>query len=229
MIAEPNISDIASLIGEPSRAAMLVALLGKDALPAGELAYKAYISPQAASSHLSKLVAGKLLAVERHGRHRYYRLASDEVGRFIETLATIAPPPRVSPVGGMDEEAKAITYARTCYDHLAGKVAVGVARAMEGGGLLTRAGRDFEVTADGERWLKDFGIETGALRRGRRAFALQCLDWSERQHHIAGALGVALLKRMLALGWVARTRGTRCVRVTLEGKKALSRSLDLSV
>jgi DNA-binding transcriptional ArsR family regulator len=181
-----------------------------------------------ASSHLSKLVAGKLLAVERHGRHRYYRLASDEVGPFLEALATIAPP-RVSPVGEMDEEAKAITYARTCYDHLAGKVAVGVARAMESGGLLTRAGRNFEVTADGERWLKDFGIETGALRRTRRAFALQCLDWSERQHNIAGALGVALLKRMFALGWVARTRGTRCVRVTLEGKKALSRSLDLSI
>ncbi len=100
---------------------------------------------------------------------------------------------------------------------------------MESGGLLTRAGRNFEVTADGERWLKDFGIEAGELRRTRRAFALQCLDWSERQHHIAGALGVALLKRMLALGWVARIRGTRLVRVTLEGKKALGRLLDLNV
>ena len=229
MIAEPNIADIAALMGEPSRATMLVALLGKDALPASELASKAYISPQTASAHLSKLVAGKLLAVERHGRHRYYRLASAEVGRFIETLATIAPPPRVSPVREMAEEAQAIRHARRCYDHLAGKVAVGIARAMESGGLLTRAGRNFEVTAEGERWLKDFGIETGALRRGRRAFALQCLDWSERQHHIAGALGVALLKRMLALQWVARTKGTRCIRVTMDGRKALSRLLDLSI
>jgi DNA-binding transcriptional ArsR family regulator len=229
VIAEPDIADIAALMGEPSRATMLVALLGKDALPASELAYKAHISPQTASSHLSKLVAGKLLAVERHGRHRYYRLASDEVGRFIETLASIAPPPRISPLRGVDEDVKAIKYARTCYDHLAGKVAVDIARAMESGGWLTRAGGNFEVTADGERRLNDLGINTEGLRRCRRAFSPQCLDWSERQHHIAGALGAALLDRMLALKWVARTRGTRCVRVTMEGKKALSRILNLSV
>ena len=229
MIAEPNIADIAALMGEPSRATILVALLGKDALPASELAYKAYISPQTASSHLSKLVAGKLLTVERHGRHRYYRLAGDEVGRFIETLATLAPPPRVSVLREMDKEAKAIRYARTCYDHLAGRVAVEVACAMESGGLLTRADNNFEVTADGERWLNNLGISAEGLRRSRRAFALQCLDWSERQHHIAGALGAALLDRMLVLRWVARTKGARCVRVTLEGKKALGRLLNLSV
>ena len=141
MIAEPDISAIAALVGEPSRATILVALLGKDALPASELAHKANISPQTASSHLSKLVVGKLLAVERHGRHRYYRLTSDEVGRFIETLASLAPPPRVSPRGVMDEEAKAIRYARTCYDHLAGKVAVEIARAMVSGGWLKRERR----------------------------------------------------------------------------------------
>src|SRR5438270_454897 len=128
MIAEPDISEIAALMGEPSRAAMLVALLGKDALPASELADKARVSPQTASSHLAKLVAGELLAVERHGRHRYYRLASDQVGRFIETLASLAPPPRVYALREADEEAKALRYARTCYDHLAGKVAVEIAR-----------------------------------------------------------------------------------------------------
>ena len=229
MVAEPDISEIAALVGEPSRATMLVALLGKDALPASELAHKAYISPQTASSHLSKLVAGKLLAVERHGRHRYYRLASDEVGRFIETLASLAPPPRVSPHKELDEEAKAIRYARTCYDHLAGKVAVELARAMVSGGWLKRAGRNFEVTAVGERGLNNLGISTEEIRQSRRAFALQCLDWSERQHHIAGALGAALMERMLTLKWVARTRGTRCVRVTLEGRKALHRLLKLRV
>src|SRR5918911_1456684 len=225
MAAEPNIADIAALMGEPSRATMLVALIGKEALPASELAYKAHISPQTASSHLSKLVAGKLLAVERHGRHRYYRLASDEVGRFIETLASLAPPPRVSSLVEVNEESKAIRYARTCYDHLAGKVAVEITGAMVSGGWLKRAGRNFEVTAVGERRLGGLGISTEDIRRGRRAFALQCLDWSERQHHIAGALGAALLDRMLTLGWVARTKGTRCVRVTLEGRKALHRLL----
>lgn len=228
MAAELDISEIAALVGEPSRPTMLVALLGKDALPASELAHKAYISPQTASAHLSKLVAGKLLAVERHGRHRYYRLASDEVGHFIETLASLAPP-RVSPPGEMDEEAKAIRYARTCYDHLAGKVAVEIARAMVSGGWLKRAGRNFKVTAAGERGLKSLGIDTEGVRRARRAFAPQCLDWSERQHHIAGALGAALLDRMIRLKWVARTRGTRCVRVTLEGREALNRLLKLRV
>ncbi|MDQ3742976.1 MAG: winged helix-turn-helix domain-containing protein [Acidobacteriota bacterium] len=229
MIVEPDISEIAALMGEPSRAAMLVALIGKDALPATELAHKARVSPQTASSHLAKLIAGKLLAVERHGRHRYYRLASDEIGRFIETLASLSPPPRASSLIEVNEEAKAIRYARTCYDHLAGKVAVELARAMESSGWLAREGRDFEVTAVGERRLGDLGINVEELRRCRRAFSPQCLDWSERQHHIAGALGAALLDRMLTLKWVARTRGTRCVRVTLEGKKALSRILNLRV
>lgn len=229
MIAEPDISEIAALMGEPSRAAMLVALIGKDALPASELAHKARVSPQTASSHLAKLVAGRLLAVERHGRHRYYRLAGDEVGRFIETLASLAPPPRVSSLTGVNEEAKSIRYARTCYDHLAGKVAVEIAGAMISGGWLKRAGRNFEVTAVGERRLGGLGISTEDIRQGRRAFALQCLDWSERQHHIAGALGAALLDRMLALKWVARTKGTRCVRVTLEGRQALHRLLKLRV
>ncbi|HKC62179.1 MAG TPA: winged helix-turn-helix domain-containing protein [Pyrinomonadaceae bacterium] len=229
MIAEPDISEIAALMGEPSRAAMLVALIGKDALPATELAHKAQVSSQTASSHLSKLVEGKLLAVERHGRHRYYRLASDEVGRFIETLASLAPPPRVSLLSEVDEEAKAIRYARTCYDHLAGKVAVEIARAMVSGGWLTRAGRNFEVTTVGERGLRSLGISTEEIGQARRAFALQCLDWSERQHHIAGALGAVLMDRMLTLKWVARTKGTRCVRVTLEGRKALHRLLKLRV
>src|SRR5918911_2629898 len=168
MIAEPDISEIAALMGEPSRATMLVALLGKDVLPASELAHKARVSPQTASSHLAKLVAGKLLAVERHGRHRYYRLAGDQIGRFIETLASIAPPPRISPLAGTEEGVKAIQYARTCYDHLAGKVAVEMARAMESSGWLARAGRDFEVTAVGEGRLGDLGINIGELRRCRR-------------------------------------------------------------
>jgi hypothetical protein len=112
---------------------------------------------------------------------------------------------------------------------LAGKVAVEMARAMESSGWLAREGRDFEVTAVGERRLGDLGINVEELRRCRRAFSLQCLDWSERQHHIAGALGAALLDRMLALKWVARIRGTRSVRVTFEGRKALHRLLKLRV
>jgi DNA-binding transcriptional ArsR family regulator len=227
MITEPDITSIAALLADPSRATILVALLGKDALPASELAHKAYISPQTASSHLSKLVAGNLIAVERHGRHRYYRLANEQVGRFIETLATIATPPRVPSVDDLDEESKAIRYARTCYDHLAGKVAVQIAHSFEQQNLLTRSGKGYDVTPEGEQWLKRLRIDVAELQQSRRPFALQCLDWSERQYHIAGLLGAALLDRFFALNYIARTKRTRCIRVTLDGKKAFNRLLNL--
>jgi len=229
MIAGPNIAEIAALMGEPSRATMLVALLGKDALPATELASQAFISPQTASSHLSKLVAGRLLTVEQHGRHRYYRLASDEVGRAIESLAIIAPPPRAADTTQEDERLKTVRYARTCYDHLAGKVAVAIARALEQREYLVRSGRDYDVSESGKKWFGKLDIDIDNLRTNRRAFASQCLDWSERQYHISGALGAALLERMLNLKYVARSRTPRCIRVTWEGKKALNRLLNLNL
>jgi DNA-binding transcriptional ArsR family regulator len=229
MIAEPDIAQIAALMGEPSRATMLVALLSKKALPATELASQAYISPQTASSHLSKLVAGRLLTVEQHGRHRYYRLASDEVGRAIESLAIIAPPPRAPHNAQEDERLKTVRYARTCYDHMAGKVAVAIARGLEQREFLIRSGRDYDVTDSGNEWFRELGIDTDSLRNNRRAFALQCLDWSERQYHISGALGAALLDRLLNLNYIARARTPRCIRVTLEGKKALNRLLNLNL
>ena len=229
MVAEPDITNIAALLADPSRATMLVALLGKDAMPATELAHKAYISPQTASSHLSKLVAGNLIAVERHGRHRYYRLANEDVGRFIETLATIAPPPRVPSDSDLDEDAKAIRYARTCYDHLAGKVAVQITNSLEQQGLLMKSGKNYEVTPAGEKWFKRLRIDVVKLQQARRPFALQCLDWSERQCHMAGLLGAALLDRFFALNYIARGRSARSVRITHEGKKALNRLLDLQL
>jgi len=229
MTAEPNIAEIAALMGEPSRATMLVALLGKEALPATELASQAFIAPQTASSHLSKLVAGKLLTVEQHGRHRYYRLASDEVGRAIESLAIIAPPPPLAHTTQENERLKTTRYARTCYDHMAGKVAVAIARALEQREFLIRSGRAYEVTEAGKDWFRNLRIDTDILRINRRAFALQCLDWSERQYHISGALGTALLDRLLNLKYIARTRTPRCIRVTVEGKRALNRLLNLNL
>src|ERR1044072_2956522 len=204
MIAEPKIAEIAALMGEPSRATILVALLGKEALPATELASRASISPQTASSHLSKLVAGRLLSVEQHGRHRYYRLASDQVGRAIESLALIAAPPRAAESAQEDERLKEVRYARTCYDHLAGKIGVSIAGALEERKFLVRSGRNYEVTESGNEWFRKLGIDSDSLRASRRAFALQCLDWSERQYHISGALGAELLNRMLGLNYIAR-------------------------
>lgn len=224
-----DIAQIAALMGEPSRATMLVALLGKEALPATELASQALISPQTASSHLSKLVAGRLLTVEQHGRHRYYRLASDEVGRAIESLAIIAPPPSTAHDTQEDERLKPVRYARTCYDHMAGQVAVAIRRELEQRQFLIRLGRAYEVTDSGREWFRNLRIDTDSLRTNRRAFALQCLDWSERQYHISGALGAELLNRMLGLNYIARSRTPRCIRVTLEGRKALNRLLKLNL
>ena len=229
MIAEPNIAEIAALMGEPSRATMLVALLGKEALPATELASQALISPQTASSHLSKLVAGRLLTVEQHGRHRYYRLASDEVGRALESLAIIAPPPPAARNTQEDEQLKTVRYARTCYDHMAGKVAVAITRALEQREFIIRSGQAYEVTDSGKEWFRGLRIDTDNLRTNRRAFALQCLDWSERQYHISGALGAAFLDRLLNLKYIARARTRRCIRVTVEGKRALNRLLNLNL
>ena len=223
MIAEPNIAEIAALMGEPSRATMLVALLGKEALPATELASQALISPQTASSHLSKLVAGRLLTVEQHGRHRYYRLASDEVGRALESLAIIAPPPPAAHNTQEDEQLKTVRYART------GKVAVAITRALEQREFIIRSGQAYEVTDSGKEWFRGLRIDTDNLRTNRRAFALQCLDWSERQYHISGALGAAFLDRLLNLKYIARARTRRCIRVTVEGKRALNRLLNLNL
>jgi DNA-binding transcriptional ArsR family regulator len=229
MTAAPNIAEIAALMGEPSRATILLALLGKEAMPATELASQAFVSPQTASSHLSKLVAGNLLSVEQHGRHRYYRLASDDVGHAIESLAIISPPPRAANNTPEDEQLKTIRYARTCYDHMAGRVAVAIARALEQREFLTRSGRAYEVNENGKEWFSTLGINTDALRTNRRAFALQCLDWSERQYHLSGALGAALLDRLLNLKYIARARTPRCIRITLEGKRALNRLLNLNL
>jgi DNA-binding transcriptional ArsR family regulator len=224
-----DIAEIAALMGEPSRAMMLVALLTKEALPASELASQALISPQTASSHLSKLVAGRLLTVEQHGRHRYYRLASDDIGRAIESLAIIAPPPPAAHNTQEDERLKTVRYARTCYDHMAGKVAVAITRELEQREFLMRAGRAYEVTESGKEWFRNLLIDTDKLRTNRRAFALQCLDWTERQYHVSGALGAALLDRLLNLKYIARARTPRCIRVTIEGKRALNRLLNLNL
>lgn len=221
MDSNPNIAEVASLIGDPSRAAMLLNLLGGKALPASELARAARVTPQTASSHLSKMVEGGLLLHEAHGRHRYFRLASAEVGQALEVLNAIAPP---QPVRSLreSEQSKALHFARTCYDHIAGEVGVALTdRMLELDVLEEGEGRDFVITAHGRKWCGEFGIDLGSIRKGRRHFARQCLDWSERRHHMAGALGAALTSRLFDLGWIGRIPGGRAIRVTESGFQGL--------
>jgi DNA-binding transcriptional ArsR family regulator len=215
------IASVADLIGEPARAAMLVALLDGRALPAGELARLAGVSAQSASRHLSKMADGGLLGVRKTGRHRYYAIASPDVGHAIEALGLIARQPSRSTLA-LSSEATAVRIARSCYDHLAGRVAIELTDYLEKTSILrTEGAREYKVERDGEAWFLALGIDVDALRRSRRAFALQCMDWTERRPHVAGALGAALLSRLISLGWLARRSGTRALRITHQGELQL--------
>ncbi|HKE03356.1 MAG TPA: helix-turn-helix transcriptional regulator [Blastocatellia bacterium] len=223
-----DLAEIAALIGEPTRVVMLWSLLGGQARPASELAFYANVSAQNASAHLARLVEAGMLTVEARGRHRYYRLAGAEVAHAIEALAALAPSAR-----GMADLAPRQTpdlkYARTCYDHLAGRVAVEICAALKDKGYLTSVGADFEVTSKGEKLFHDLGMEISELKQERRAFARQCPDWSERRPHIAGALGAALLEQMFRRGWIEQVRSSRIVRVTTKGKEDIYKLLRLTL
>ena len=215
-------SDVAALFSDPGRSAMLVALMDGRALPAGQLAMIANVAPQTASSHLTKLLEGELLAVEQQGRHRYYRLASTDVAHAIEALLAITP--RMNDAvarksAGRRAPDDALAYARTCYSHLAGRLAVDIAEALQVRGLVVKREKRFAVTQRGREWFAQLGIEISEQGVSEPRFARRCLDWTERRHHVAGHLGSAMLTRFRELKWVAPVRDTRAVRVTLEGER----------
>lgn len=219
-MTEANIAFVASLLADPSRAAMCLALAGGEARPAGELAARVGVSAQTASNHLAKLIAGRLLRVEQQGRWRYYRLAGAEVGHAVEALAVVAPPlPDAVAGDGMNGAARRLRDARTCYSHLAGRLGVALADALVAERWLEEDGRRYRVTAIGNRSLRELGIEA----RGRREqpAARRCLDWTERRPHIAGPVGTALATLALERGWIRRLRGTRAVVVTPAGRAQL--------
>jgi DNA-binding transcriptional ArsR family regulator len=223
------IASVAELISDPARAAMLIALLDGGALPAGELARIAGISAQSASGHLSKLVDGGLLAVQSEGRHRYYKIASAEVGHAMEALGAIATIPKSNPRITI-QKLDPLQNARTCYDHLAGRVAVEITNALEKSKVICPSGEsDYELGHDGDRWFCKFGVDVGSLRGTRRCFARRCLDWTERKPHLAGALGSAFCSRVIALGWVARRPNSRGLRITEGGERELRERFGISV
>jgi len=217
MSTYPDLAKVAALIADPARASMLSALLGDIALPAGELARLAKITPQTASAHLARLVKGNLLSVTSMGRHRYFRLSNKNVAQVLEALALIAPPSRTNSLNDTLER-KAIQRARTCYDHLAGELGVSLTEAFIDNSLIQHHGEAYEVTSAGKNWFNSFGIDCLQLQEQRRAFARSCLDWSERKPHMAGALGTAVLGRLLELKWIVRVRGSRTVKVTDIGR-----------
>lgn len=217
---DSDIAPAAALIGDPTRAAMLTALLDRRALAAGELARLAGVSPATASAHLTRLLDGNLVAVLAQGRHRYYRLAGPEVAHVVESLAHVSPPMQARGLR-QSRQAAALGELRTCYDHLAGRVAVAFLGALRDGGILVAEGDAFRVTGHGEGVLTDVGIDVAAARRSRRTFAGPCLDSTERRPHLNGALGAALATRMLDLGWVVRGQQRRVLRLTDTGRTGL--------
>jgi DNA-binding transcriptional ArsR family regulator len=225
VLADIDISEPASLIGDPTRATFLMALSEERALPAGELARRAGVTPSTASIQLAKLVDGGLLTVEENGRHRYYSLAEPAIAAAIESLAVIAPrqPARSLKQARIGSDLQA---ARTCYDHLAGELGVALFDALLRERLLSR---DLEPTRKGARRLGELGVDVEAAADGRRAFARRCLDWSERRDHLAGALGATIANRFFELGWIERTRSSRAVRVTEAGRTGLERELAVRV
>jgi DNA-binding transcriptional ArsR family regulator len=222
-----DLADTAALLSDPGRASMLMSLLGGIALPAGQLAIIAGVAPQTASSHLAKLIDGKLLSVEQQGRHRYYRLTNAEVANAVEALLAITPAPKKAEKSlAISAASDGLAYARTCYSHLAGRLAIDIADALVRRKLLlAREDRMFGVTILGRTWFERLGIEIGDKQTSNPRFARQCLDWTERRHHIAGQLGCAMLTRFRDLNWIAPIRGSRAVRVTHRGQRAFAELL----
>jgi DNA-binding transcriptional ArsR family regulator len=206
----PDIARVASLIGDPARASMLTALLRTPALTAGELASEAAVTAQTASGHLAKLREAGLLVITPQGRHRYYSLAGAHVGETIEQLLGLAARlghNRWRP-GPADA---ALRRARTCYDHMAGEIAVAIFERMERSGGFASSGAELGLTAQALNAFADAGIGREALLRPGRSHCRACLDWSERRPHLAGTAGSALLDHALKTRWVARAGRTLSV------------------
>jgi len=218
----PNIVGIAALIGDHARAEVLSALMADRALTATELADVAGVTKQTISAHLAKLVDAGLVAFESQGRHRYFRLADQDVAHLLESLMGVAFRTGALRVRASPRE-PALRKARVCYDHLAGEVGVRIYESLMRTRALVPGVDGLELTAEGQRLFQKLRIDTDALSKEKRAFCRACLDWSERRHHLAGALGAALLARVVELGWAKRSRNSRVVLLTANGEQALHR------
>jgi DNA-binding transcriptional ArsR family regulator len=220
MKAGPDISQIAALIGNPANANMLMALMAGPALTATELAQEAGVTASTVSGHLAKLEKVGLVETARQGRHRYFRLADPDVAHALEGLMPVAARAGLMRVrtGPRDPE---LRRARSCYDHLAGDLAVKTFDRLIERKLLVRRGEELRITDGGRRFFAKGGIDVDALARGRRALCRCCLDWSERRYHLGGTLGAAILDEIVAQGWAVREAKTRIVRFSASGERKL--------
>jgi DNA-binding transcriptional ArsR family regulator len=230
----PDFATVAGLIGEPVRAAILAALVDGRALPAGELAFIGNVAPQTASFHLRKLLDASLVSVERQGKHSYYRLTNDAVAAALEALAALGPVRKQVALRSQSlrasERVKELRFARSCYKHLAGQLAVEIAHTLVARGFLeARADRLYCLTPLGREWFCHLGVVSSASEHRQEHSGRACIDWTERRHHVGGPLGVALLSRLKELGWLIAIPETRAVRVTHTGIRELHCQLGLTI
>jgi DNA-binding transcriptional ArsR family regulator len=228
MSKAPQIAEVAALVGDPARANILYALLGGRALTATELTFAAGVSPQTTSGHLGKLREARLLVLMQQGRHRYYQLAGPHVGHMLESIMNVAltGPPRFQPKSKVDER---LRQARTCYDHIAGRLGVALAERLSEREFVILGDEAGEVTPAGADFLSQLGVDLSGARAKRRIFCRPCLDWTERRPHIGGAVGAALATRSFQLKWIERMRDSRALIITPAGRRGLIATLGLSI
>ena len=221
--------EVAALVGDTARATMLAALMGGQALTASELAALAHVTRPTASGHLGKLTKARLISVTQKRRNRYYRIASPLVARMLESIKAVAAletPARYQPRSAQDD---ALRFARSCYDHLAGRLGVALADALVAKRYAVLSEEGGALTARGQKFLTAFGAALTAKSGSRRIFCRACLDWSERRYHVAGLVGAELLVRLLELGWLARQRDSRALRLTPAGRRGLREAFGVNL
>ena len=227
MEGEDSLVATASLIADPTRAEMLLAMMDGRAFPATDLAAIANVSASTCSHHLAKLIEGGLVVVVQQGRHRYHRLANHRVGDMLESLGAFST--RGRPSMKQSNSASKLAHCRSCYDHLAGRVGVGICESLQTRGYIVHNEDHFLVTDPGHRFLSEFGVDLAGCRQTHRPLAKACIDWTERLPHVGSSLGKALLEVMLEKGWVERGSIPRLLTVTSKGEFGLKATFDLDL
>jgi DNA-binding transcriptional ArsR family regulator len=229
MVAAANMVEIAALVGDTARATMLAALMGGQAFTSSELAWLARVSRATASEHLGKLTQARLLTVTQKWRNRYYRIASPLVAKMLESIKAVAAletPPRYQPRSAQED---ALRFARTCYDHLAGRLGVALADALVRRKYVILSDEGGELTTAGRRFLTDFGSSLLPASGSHRIFCRPCLDWSERRYHIAGHVGAEICRCCLERGWLIRRQRSRAMQLTPAGRRGLREVFGVEV
>ncbi|EEM68403.1 MULTISPECIES: ArsR/SmtB family transcription factor [Bacillus cereus group] len=223
-----DISKVDLLLRSDSRVHILSYLLDGKAYPASELAHVAKIKPKTATYHLSKMQEEGILSIEKHGKHSYYRIFNSEISKILESLLVISPQEKIKPLRQSSQSSE-FRRARTCYNHLGGKLGVAITNSLLDKGYLIKNDLYFHITKTGQEFFKELGIDINEITQNRRIFAKACLDCSEREHHLAGSLGNALLEKLLQLNWIQRVPKSRVIKLTPNGTKKFEQIFSIDI